>query len=74
MIVVGLYGVLWGKDKELKRIVKKRERESSLEVEPLEIITTKQVGGESNVIQIGSEIELEEAVNQGLWAEPKITK
>ncbi|XP_057457881.1 WAT1-related protein At1g68170-like [Lotus japonicus] len=48
LIVLGLYIVLWGKGKELKSNVEQKHKNDPLEeVEPLEIVTTKQINGKS---------------------------
>ena len=43
--MLGLYLVLWGKGKELKRTTELNLSKGSLQVEPLEIITTNQANG-----------------------------
>lgn len=47
MIVLGLYIVLWGKGKELKKIAELKLTKGSLQVETLEIITTNHTDGKS---------------------------
>lgn len=48
LIVLGLYIVLWGKGKELKSNVEQKHKNDPLEeVEPLEIVTTKQINGKT---------------------------
>ncbi|XP_057450536.1 WAT1-related protein At1g25270-like isoform X2 [Lotus japonicus] len=47
LIVLGLYIVLWGKGKELKSHMEQKHKNDSVEVEPLEIVTTKQIDGKN---------------------------
>ncbi|XP_058751863.1 WAT1-related protein At1g25270-like [Vicia villosa] len=41
IIVIGLYIVLWGKSKELKKVIEQNQVKESVEIQPMEIITTK---------------------------------
>ncbi|XP_061338553.1 WAT1-related protein At1g68170-like [Gastrolobium bilobum] len=47
LIISGLYIVLWGKGRELKRIAEQKITKGSHGVEPLEIITTNHADGKS---------------------------
>ncbi|XP_058777158.1 WAT1-related protein At1g25270-like [Vicia villosa] len=41
IIVIGLYIVLWGKSKELKKVIEQNQVKESVEIQPMEIITAK---------------------------------
>jgi len=53
--VIGLYIVLWGKGRELKKIIE--HTRGSVQVQPLEIITSKLVDGKSVDIDNNNDIK-----------------
>lgn len=55
LIVIGLYIVLWGKGRELKQIIE--HTRGSVQVQPLEIITTKPVDAKSLDIDNNNDIK-----------------
>lgn len=55
LIVIGLYIVLWGKGRELKQIIE--HTRGSVQVQPLEIITTKLVDAKSLDIDNNNDIK-----------------
>ncbi|KAJ1404080.1 EamA domain [Sesbania bispinosa] len=68
LIVIGLYVVLWGKGKELQRILEQKLKKSPFEVEQLEIITTKHGNGknvESNNGEMKSSVTTSSSVLTG---------